>query len=570
MKVNILNKYEVFDNKISDFTPRIINEDEYNLFNKLCRNGYIVTNKWVLYAYQKKYKDNTLYYLLAISTYFEVVSCQQDIHTSERFYCIRLFNGKDTIDINLDSSVLTSSGVKRLLQHGCIFDESNLKYVLSYLSVSACKADIQFVHSKIGWIFNREPVFLSSKSYSKSYFESKYIGELDLIPKGSIDNTLSMIKNEVLGNPMLEFSIVLACSAPVLGYLNNYFDLGCLIVNYGNCSSKGKTTAGMLIASIFGSPVYGKSLMSTMCGTENALLTYVSSADSHPVVLYELSMLSTKNIRKLLYQFASGKEKSRNNKEGNIKKSKTFNNIIVTTSEYPILDSNAPDGLRTRIFQISSDITRSADNSDAIKNCVYLNYGHIGEKFIEYIISEKIHSIVDDYQDSYTELIGIYNKKELGIVNLTRRILSKLAVVLLTAKYFNGCFEVKIDLNHLVKTLIQLERNVADDMSIEDRALDCIVQYVSTHKNHFIFGCDDWISAVEGKINVGNGTKEIIILKSVVEKILKENDFENPKIIYQKWSDKKILSREKDRPYKRLILTHKLPKQPCFIFKLPE
>lgn len=571
MKVNVINHYEVFDNKINNFIPTIIDDDEYNMFRSFSKNGYLTTKKWVLYAYQKKYKDNTINYLLAISTYVEIISCQQNVHTTERFYNLQLFNGKENITISVDSGILTSSGIKKLLQYGCIFDENNQKYLLSYLSTSACNAEIEYVHSVIGWKFGDEPIFLNSKCISKSGFQSKYIGNMDLVPKGSIESTFIMIQNEVLGNPILEFSLVLGCSAPILGFINNFFDLGCLLFNYGGNSSRGKTTAGLLIASIYGCPNFGKSFMTTMNGTENSLITFASSADSHPIIFDELATLPTNNIRKLLYQFASGKEKSRNDKEGNIKKTKTFNNIIITTSEFPILDNSVPDGLRTRIFQIFSEITKNAKSADSIKQCVYSNYGHIGARFVDFLVSCKLDTIRSDYEKSYTNLIDIYNKNEIMMNHLTIRILSKFAVIYLAGKYFNDCFEeINIDLKSLVKTLIHLERNVADEINIEEKALECIVQYVSKHKNHFIVGCNEWLSSIEGKICNGTNGKEIIILKSVVEKILKENDYENPKLIYQKWSDKKILIREKDRPYKRLKLTSDLPKQPCFVFRIVE
>lgn len=571
MKVNIINHYEVFDNKINNFIPTIIDDDEYNLFRSLSQSGYLTTDRWVLYAYQKKYKDNTINYLLAISTYVEIISCQQNLHTTERFYNLQLFNGKENITISVDSGILTSSGIKKLLQYGCIFDENNQKYLLSYLSTSACNAEIEYVHSVIGWNFRDEPIFLNSKCISKSGFQSKYIGRFDLKPKGSIENTKTMIQKEVLGNSILELSLILGCSAPILGYLNNYYDLGCLVFSYGSNSSRGKTTAGLLIASIYGCPNFGKALMTTMNGTENSLLTFASSADSHPIIFDELATLPTHNLRKLLYQFASGKEKSRNDKEGNIKKTKTFNNIVITTSEFPIIDNSVPDGLRTRIFQISSEITKSAKNADSIKQCVYANYGHIGTKFVNFLVSYKLDNIKNDYEKSYKDLVDIYKKNEIIINHLTIRILSKFAVIFLAGKYFNECFEeIKIDLKSLVKTLIHLERNVADEINIEEKALECILQYVSTHKSHFIVGCNEWLSSIEGKVRSSTNGKEIIILKSIVEKILKENNYENPKLIYQKWSDKKILIREKDRPYKRLKLTSDLPKQPCFVFRIVE
>ena len=571
MKINLLDKFKALDDRISGFTPTIITEEEYELYEDMSENGFIKTPKWIVYLYKKKSKDNVLCFMVAISTYIEIISCQQNLSTKERSYCVKIFDGNENVMLTLDSSILTSAGTRKLLQHGCVFDESNLRYLLQYLAISACNAPIEYVHTGVGWLsHNDAPVYLSSESIGNSETKSKYIGGMYITPKGSKNDYLKMLDAEVIGNSTLEFGFVLAHSAPILGYLNKCFDLGCLIFNFGNSSSKGKTTAGMLIASAFGNPAIGKSLVSTLDGTEQSLVTFVANADSHPVVLDELGTASTKNVRRLLYQFASGKERSRNDKEGNNKKSRTFNNVIVTTSEFPIIDETAPDGVRARVFQISSDITSSAQNADNIKKCVYSNYGHTGIEFVKFIVTNKLDSIIEDYENDYTALIDVYENNDLAIGKLTKRILSKLAVILLTARYLRECFPLDISLKSIVKTIIELERSVAEEQDVSEKALDCIRQYVATHKSHFIFGCDEWVSTVEGKVRGSGSGRELIILKSTVEKILKDNGFENCKTIYQMWSDKKILVREKDRPYKRLRLVTSLPTMPCFIFKITD
>jgi len=163
-------------------------------------------------------------------------------------------------------------------------------------------------------------------------------------------------------------------------------------------------------------------------------------------------------------------------------------------------------------------------------------------------------------------LIELYKKNDFEFGKLTRRILSKLAIVFLTANYLQKCFpEIGIDLKAIVKFIVDLERSVADERDISDKALDCIIQYVSTHKSAFIIDCNEnYLSRIEGKISKTG----ITILKCVVEKILSENGFEAPKMIYKRWQDKGIIECERDRPYKRKKLAVNLPIQPIFIFDL--
>ncbi|MBR3837464.1 MAG: DUF927 domain-containing protein [Clostridia bacterium] len=545
MKINV-NQYKALDGMINGFTPIHLMDEEYELYSDIASNGFIQTKKWIVYLCEKKVKDNVTHYLFPIARYISIRASQQDISTSERKYKIEFFDGEKKIITSANSSILCSSGVKELLSKGFIYDENNLKYLLTYLSSSACNSPIENVHSTLGWRFDEEePIFLGSECVSKLDIQSQYVGNLDIQKHGLREEYFKMIKSEVLvGNPALEFAFVLGHCSPILGYINHYRDLGCLVFNFGNESSRGKSTAVELIVSPFGNPSVGKALLSTLDGTEQSLVTFASTADSHPVVFDEVGTIGAKNLRKLLYQLASGKERSRNTKEGKNKEAKTFNSVICTTAETQIIDETAPEGLRCRVFEITSDITpaitTSAANADRIKKCVYCNYGHTGIEFVNFVVANKLDMILEDYDNCYNSLLDLYKTNSLAFGKLSKRILSKLSVVLLTAKYLQECFhDISIDLKAIVNFIVDLERSVADERDIGDKALDYISQYIATHKNCFILDGETSASKIEGRIQKINMGKEVAILKCIVEKILSENGFENPKMIYKDGSGKR-------------------------------
>ena len=70
-------------------------------------------------------------------------------------------------------------------------------------------------------------------------------------PKGSLDAWLEMVKAEVIGNTAAEICLLIGFASVILGYLNHFTDLGCLLFNFCNTSSKGKTTMAMLSASVW-------------------------------------------------------------------------------------------------------------------------------------------------------------------------------------------------------------------------------------------------------------------------------------------------------------------------------
>ena len=568
MRMKVKDRLTTLDETIDSFASVFFEEEDYDEYLKLADSQhFIVTDKWILQLNKKVKKDDILYYIQPISTYLKIISCSQDITVNERKYCVEIFNGERLITETFDSEILTSLGCKKLLKYGCVFDEGNVKSLLQYISNSAYKAPIRYVHSGLGWNFENETMFLSGESITNSNLNSEYIGNLDLKPKGSFDVWTDMIKNEVVGKSALEFGLLLGFASPLLGYLNNRMDLGCMIFNYANSSSKGKTTLAMLATSVFANPSFERGLITTLNSTQNALVRFVSMANSHTVVLDEVATAEKGGFRKTLYQLCSGRDKMRLNTDGEMKQLYNFNSIIITTAEFQIIDESAPNGIRARVFEIENNLTDSAENSNNIKKCVYSNYGFAGIKFVKFLFENKLNTIPEDYQKVVEMLEKLHSEKLLQKGELTSRILSKLAVIFLTALYVNQCFDFQINIKELSKTILSLEQSITADVDIADKAFDCIIQYVAKHKNNFLEEINYSVGSIHGKIQKKDEYFEISILKTVVEKILNDNDFENHKIIHRMWIDKKIIIPATDRPYKRINLTKDLPFQPCFIFK---
>ena len=123
---------------------------------------------------------------------------------------------------------------------------------------------------------------------------------------------------------------------------------------------------------------------------------------------------------------------------------------------------------------------------------------------------------------------------------------------------------------HIKDYIYTLENRINTETDIADKALDCILDYISRNSSKFIrANISDYESCVEGKIIKGSNSVEISILKSVAEALLAKNGYESIKTLVEKWRQKQILLCEKDRAYKRVKLSKDLPAQPCYVFKLP-
>lgn len=560
-----LNLKSIRKTKVKPFCCSGITKEEYDCYAEESGDmfPFVVMDDWICIILSNTKNKETYYFIASIASRFEISKCNIDIVTNERSYTIKAMVNGEYIYFDVKAEVLTTLGLKELLKMGVLYDERQAKELQRYLMMSAYKAETQTVHTTLGW---NGDLFLSSKSFPESKTSSKYIGGIDFYPKGSKEIYLDMIKSQVLQYTPLLFVWLIGFCSIILAYLNKHFDFGCLIFALNNLSSKGKTTAAMLSTSITSNPIFDRGLITNFSGTSNAVLNFVSHSNGHTVVLDEAGTAEALQSRKLLYQMCSGRERKRLNTSGELKETAEFNSAIIVTSEHSIIDNSAPNGIRARIFELTDELTLNAEHSSIIKTTVLNNYGLLYEDFITYVFNY-LDDILDDYK-SISEVLKMGFQGVKG--ELTDRVLEKLAVIYLTAYYVKDCFELELNLEDVKEYIYTLENRINTEADLSDKALDCILDYISRNSYKFIrTNISDCESCVEGKIIQINNSVEISILKSVADNILSKSGFENNITIARKWQQKGILTTEGDRTNKRIKITADLPLLPCYIFKLP-
>lgn len=560
MKLNINEKLPI--SKISGFNCRLISKEEYDYFKDFARDTFpfLLLDGMLCMLKIKSDNEERSYYLHSISTDFKIVFFNRNLITNNCTYTVEATVKNKIVNFEISPEALSIYGQKELLRKGILIDERQAKEVQRYLVISAQKAPVLYHHSKLGW---EKGSFYSNAVYPNNQVVSKYKGSIDFDPKGSKETYLDMIKGSVMEHiPLLFVWLVGFCSI-ILSYLNQYIDLGCIIFALNNLSSKGKTTAAMLAASVCSNPLFDKGLITNFSGTSNATLGFVSQCNGHTVVLDEAGTAEALQSRKLLYQICSGRERKRLNTSGELKETAEFNSAVIVTGEHSIIDSTAPNGLRVRIFEITDDLTVDAEHSNNIKSCILQNYALLWDDFCTYVINH-IDKLIPDYYAALSRLKKDYkdNKGE-----LTDRILEKLAVIYQTALYVSDCFNMQINFSAIQSYIYMLEKNIKCETDMSVKALEFVTQYVTQNGIRFFDGNEDYVHSIDGRINNKNGNTEITILKSVVEKILVQNGIKNLKSIYLKWQTNGITDCEKDRPYKRVKLNKLLPRQDCFIFR---
>lgn len=558
-------------NSLRLFNSCEIDEENYNLLRKKAIITNIVTNE--NYVMKLSSKDSK-YFAYPFATYMRVKERYINIDNQQSSFVLEYYNGQKIVRTQFSDSVLNTKEIKALLSYGVIFDETSSTDLIKYLMISKSQAPITNVYHRLGW--NNTPDENTFKGYkifsdNPESINGKYVGSIDLAPKGDLKKWTAMVSKHVQGNTSMELALVLGFASPVLSLINDIIDIGSLVFNFCCTSSKGKTTAAMLAASVSSNPAVNRGTLITYNATENAILETISCLNNLTVGLDEVGMNSVTSFSRLLYSLASGTSKKRLNGDSTLKEDKHFCSIVLSTAEYNLLTDKTPDGVKTRVFELNDQFSTSAENSNAIKKVVMSNYGLAGEKFIKFIVDNMEHDKSDlldiyyDYENMLSEMTTEYES------NLRSRVISKLAVILTTAAILNeaNILEQPLDMSRMAEYLADIVSNCCSYETSDERLLNIVAEEIIKNQHHF-FGNEEtlfstcWGSVVEKDNYIiakifQNKFEDLMLQKGVI------NYTQSLKLL----KDKGHLICETDRLTKR-IKNKKGVKIPCYCLVIPK
>lgn len=521
-----------------------------------------------------EYKEKSnfvFYYVSPIASYIAVKKRLAFLDANRVELVIEYFDGASMKEAVVSrEEILSKSGIKTLLGKGLSFNESRSDLLLPYLLRSEQQAPVEHVHSQLGW-YQKDSnlIFRGYQSFGPDdSFLSHYRGPLDIKPCGEIKNWLDMVKQDVLPHTPLTFCLLLGFASPVLSLLYSKYDLGTLVFNLANDSSRGKTTTAMLAASVFSNPALGRGCVQSFHGTQNFLTSLLSTTSGFATVFDEGATFSG-DFSQLFYLITAGKEKGRLSKDGLMKETLSWNNIVITTAEFSVISDDSPNGLRTRCFCLTDDMTQSAAHADRLKTVISENYGLAGNLFIPWILAQSSADVEKDYLDCIKLLQNQLQQMNAQPSPFTSRIFSKLAIILQVADYVSQCFDMDIDTDRLLSFIIQLERKVLTEINPVQRALDIILAEISRSSSHYISDSNLNPENTVGKIEQKDDVKLIAILKPEFERICQRHKLQS-KILLRELKIKLLLDCESDRLSKRVRLKRNLPEQVCYVLKIKD
>lgn len=431
--------------------------------------------------------------------------------------------------------------------------------------------EVEYLHKKLGWDdveVGDETVRVFKHYVVNDEFDSQYIGNYDIKPKGTLEGWVKNMEDEVIGHIPAETVLVSALSSVMVGYLGRNANCENIIIHLVGDSSSGKTTMAYLATATAGNPdISSNSLLRTWGATSNAIITSKAGNYGLVTILDEISMFTGRNLSDLVYKLSTGLEKDRLNKECELKANKSYLTTIFSTGEAGLLAKcNQNTGLKIRVNELEAIWTRSAQNSERIKQNSLKNYGFASvelAKTVKIKGMEPLMERLDYWKNTY--------KAKTKVNEFADRMSIKYGIIMLTAELTKETFDFKLNLNGILDFLVENEYKNSNNRDIALEAYEKLVDYIHMHHRHFnefvkntikagniknventdLWGKLECVRKKELYVNGNQIVEEVSLYRQKFKDIIQELGYEDDKILLEKFKQKGFLNCENGRFYRK-------------------
>jgi len=293
-----------------------------------------------------------------------------------------------------------------LVKHGAIAYGNQIPLIMNYFGSTIKQLQSQYAanrtRSQMGWTDDMQGFVIGELEYSASgprlappgsgtrQFASLFH------PKGTLENW-SKVAN-FYNRPGMEaqaLALFFGFGSPLLKFIGGNTVKGAMVNLMSNASGTGKTTAQMVINSLFGNP---KDLLMDKNDTQASKYHRLGMMNSVASTVDEITNMLDLELSDWVYGTTAGRGRHRMEAQSNKLRANgsTWCNITVTSSNSSIIDKlsqlkSTSDGELRRVLEIFvPPITGvSKEESDEIFNLLNDNYGHAGPIFINEIFKDK-------------------------------------------------------------------------------------------------------------------------------------------------------------------------------------
>ena len=436
------------------------------------------------------------------------------------------------------------------------------------------------VYENLGWISLPSS---NNNGYDLCYRANKlvgtqkaeYIGRYDVRPYGKYKVWKNLIEKQVIGNNVLELTVIASLSAVINGIVSPITGIGNPIVHLCYASGKGKSTALILAASTVGKPFEGevkeysangdpvvyKSIYQSWSSTDNAMVTAQAGNRGVVTVLNELGKSLSPNMTRLIFDLSEGSDKNRLNSDMKSNVSEGYTTTFISCGESSLLArcKSRYEGLAIRVMEINRQITNSAEQAREITKVCKENGGFAAPMLAKYIIK---NGGVDYVMAVYNRWVETLQEEIINTPSAERFVEKFAALFMATAEIATAALGINFDIHGIHDYLCLYDEENGNARDTSASSYNKIIEKCHINKHKFYVKHGKFTTTIEpineawGRITHKNKklpdgrtvVEEIEVRPSVVEKILAENGFTNVKTCAEAWTNAKMIERDKDRP----------------------
>lgn len=292
-----------------------------------------------------------------------------------------------------------------LLKHGVVAINRELDSIMAYLAASIRNLQKSYAsdrtRNQMGWTPDDAGFVVGELEYTANGVRLAPAASATkamapkLMAKGSLEKWTKMVN--FYDSPGLEshaLATFFGFGAPLLRLVGGMEVRGAAINLMSNTSGTGKTTAQMVINSIFGHP---SELLMKKTDTGVSKMQWLGTLNSIAATMDEVTNYGDEELSELIYDIPQGRGKNRMESQTNKLRvnNTSWMTFVIMSSNSSLYDKltrlkSTSDGELRRLIELR--VSRPALNkqeSDAIFGALSENYGLAGPVFIQYVLKNR-------------------------------------------------------------------------------------------------------------------------------------------------------------------------------------
>lgn len=422
---------------------------------------------------------------------------------------------------------VSSLNQRLMVQYLTAFERANLE------NIPVEKASEQMGWNEDGFLLGNE--FIGSGSLS---FVSSDKGEEQFAKhytsKGYIHPWLNMTE-AIKFYPKVIAGVYASFASPLI----ELFDSKPFIFEWSGETSKGKTTAQKIAASVWGKP-NEHGILKRWNSTPVAIERAASLTNHVPLFLDDTKQANPKYIASSVYHLAGGQGKNRGSING-MQTTKTWGNVIFSTGEQKITSFSRDGGSTARVFSLDGLPFGTANDETynlvrKIERVLKKHYGLAGKMFIQYILDNRDKWL--EWENYFYQQTDFYAEIAKGNT-VSQRLAEHMGIIDLASILFHKCFNQQYKAE---KEMIKLWEGIISDNQETDRpkqALEDVISWVSSEENRLYTRDGETIFKPSDCIGKWNEAKseDLCLYPVKLENFLKTQGYE-PSAILKSWAER--------------------------------